>query len=237
MAMAFAQSMRALAADRGRWSLASLIVVLVLLGGWGAWFVLARVAIYEVTRTARLEVDQAVHPIATPVAGRVVATYLVVGRDVQAGEVLIELDAAAFRLQHDEARLWSTALTAQRQARHQELVAEQAAQQDERPPARPWPRRAPGSMRPRWHSRRQPRRPTSSPACRPMGSHPSSTCCARVLRRTTNAPPPTPCAWRSAVWSVSSGPKTATAPPGSHNSTVNSPGSTAISAPRRRRWP
>ena len=53
MAMAFAQSMRALAADRGRWALASLIVVLVLLGGWGAWFVLARVAIYEVTRTVR----------------------------------------------------------------------------------------------------------------------------------------------------------------------------------------
>jgi multidrug resistance efflux pump len=132
MAMAFAQSMRALAADRGRWALASLIVVMVLLGGWGAWFVLARVAMYEVTRTARLEVDQAVHPIATPVAGRVVATHLVVGRDVQAGEVLVELDAAAFRLQHEEARLWSTALTAQRQARHQEIIAEQAAQQDER---------------------------------------------------------------------------------------------------------
>ena len=132
MAMAFAQSMRALAADRGRWALASLIMVMVLVGGWGAWFVLARVAIYEVTRTARLEVDQAVHPIATPVAGRVVATHLVVGRDVQAGEVLVELDAAAFRLQHEEAREWSTALTTQRQARRRKLVAEAAAQQDER---------------------------------------------------------------------------------------------------------
>lgn len=58
-------------------------MILVLPGGWGAW-------------TARLEVDQAVHPIAT------------------------------------EARLWSTVLTAQRQARHQEIVAEEAAQQDER---------------------------------------------------------------------------------------------------------
>ena len=136
MATAFAQSMRALAADRGRWALASLIVILVLLGGWGAWFVCARVAIYEVTRTARPEVDQAVHPIATPVSGRVVVTHLVVGHDVQAGEVLVELDAAAFRLQHEEARQWSTALTAQRQARRQEIVAEEAAQQDERQAAR-----------------------------------------------------------------------------------------------------
>ena len=84
MAVAFAQSMRALAADRGRWSLTGLLMVCALLGGWGAWFVGARVAVYEVTPTARLEVDQAVHPIATPVAGRIVATYLVVGRAVQA---------------------------------------------------------------------------------------------------------------------------------------------------------
>src|SRR5262249_9429060 len=131
MAMAFAQSMRALAADSGRWALARLLVVLALLGGWSAWVVLARVAIYEVTRTARLEVAQAGHPLATPVAGRVVVTQLVVGRDVQAGEVLVELDAAAVRLQHEEARQWSTALTAQRQARRQELVAEEVAQQDE----------------------------------------------------------------------------------------------------------
>src|SRR5215470_15835111 len=132
MAMAFAHSMRALAADRGRWALAGLVAVLALLSAWGAWLVLARVTLYEVTQTARLEVAQAGHPIATPVAGRVVATHLVVGRDVQAGEVLVELDAAAVRLQHEEARQWSAALTTQRQARRQELVAEEAAQQDER---------------------------------------------------------------------------------------------------------
>jgi membrane fusion protein (multidrug efflux system) len=133
MATAFTQSMRALEADRGRWALASLSV---LLGGWGAWFVLARVALYEVIQTARLEVDQAVHPIATPVAGRVVATHLVVGRDVQAGEVLVELDATAFRLQHEEAHQRCSALTAQRQAHQQEIVAEEAARQDERQAAR-----------------------------------------------------------------------------------------------------
>src|SRR5262245_33699041 len=99
MAIAFSQSMRALAADRGRWSLTGLGMVLVLLGGWGTWCVYARITVYAITQTARLEIDQAGHPIATPEAGRIVTTSLVVGRAVQAGEVLVELDAEAPRLQ------------------------------------------------------------------------------------------------------------------------------------------
>src|SRR5262249_41056839 len=136
MAVAFAQSMRALAADRGRWSIPGLVLILALLSGWGAWFVGARVTVYVVTPSARLEVDQAGHPIAAPTAGRIAATHLVVGRMVQAGEVLAELDAEAPRLQYEEARVRLTALTAQRQARRQELTAEQVAQQDERQAAR-----------------------------------------------------------------------------------------------------
>jgi multidrug resistance efflux pump len=116
--------------------LSGLVVVFVLLGGWGVWFVCARVAVYAITPTARLEVDHAGHPIATPVAGRIVTTSLVVGRAVQAGEVLVELDAEAPRLQQEEARARLTALMAQRLARRQELTAEEAAQQDERRAAR-----------------------------------------------------------------------------------------------------
>jgi membrane fusion protein (multidrug efflux system) len=132
MAVAFAQSMYALAADRGQWLLPGLLLVGALLGGWGAWFVGAQVTIYENSQMARLEVDQAGHPVATTVAGRIVTTHLVVGRAVQAGEVLAALDAEAPRLQQEEARAHLTALTAQRQARQQEMRAEQAAQQDER---------------------------------------------------------------------------------------------------------
>ena len=132
MAAAFVQSTRALAGDRGRWALPGLLMACALLGAWGTWFVTARVTMYEVTQSARLEVDQAVHPIATPVAGRLVVTHLVVGRAVEAGEVLAELDAEAPQLQYDEARAQLTALTTQRQARSQESLAEQAAQQDER---------------------------------------------------------------------------------------------------------
>jgi len=128
--------MRSLAADGFGRSLAGVLAATLLLGGWGAWFLLSRVAVYEVTQNARLEVDRAAYPIATPVAGRVAVTRLVVGQEVQAGEVLVELDAEAQRLQQEEARVRLTALSAQLAARRQEVTAEEAARQGEQQEAR-----------------------------------------------------------------------------------------------------
>jgi len=128
--------MRSLAADGFGCSLAGLLSATLLLGGWGAWFLLSRVAVYEVTQNARLEVDRAAHPIATPVAGRVAVTRLVVGQEVQAGEVLVELDAEAQRLLQEEAHVRLTALSTQLTARRQEVAAEEAARQGEQQGAR-----------------------------------------------------------------------------------------------------
>jgi membrane fusion protein (multidrug efflux system) len=99
----------------------------ILLGGWVAWGLLARIAVYAGTQTARLEVDRAMHPVATPVAGRVVATRLVVGQGIQAGDVLVELDADAQRLHGEEERVRLVALTAELRAYDQELSAEDEA--------------------------------------------------------------------------------------------------------------
>src|SRR5262245_65933177 len=93
--------MRSLAADGFGRSLAGVLAAALLLGGWGAWFLLSRVAVYEVTQSARLEVDRAAHPIATSVAGRVAATRLGVGEGVPAGEVRVEIGAGAQRLQQE----------------------------------------------------------------------------------------------------------------------------------------
>ena len=136
MPTAFSRSMRSLAADGCGRSLAGVLSATLLLGGWGAWCLLARVAVYEVTHNARLEVDRAAHPIATPVAGRVAVTRLVVGQEVQAGEVLAELDADAQRLQQEEARVRLGALSTQLAARRQEVTAEEAARQGEQQAAR-----------------------------------------------------------------------------------------------------
>lgn len=53
----------------------------------------ARVSVVVVSRRARLEAHQAVHPIAVPMAGTVVATHATLGRSVRRGDVLLDLDA------------------------------------------------------------------------------------------------------------------------------------------------
>ena len=82
----FSSTMRSLNADRFRRSIAGLLVVAVLLGAWTAWLFLSRVARYETTDSARLEVDRAIHLIQAPYTGRVVKTSLVLGAQVSAGE-------------------------------------------------------------------------------------------------------------------------------------------------------
>src|SRR5262245_38929245 len=98
-----------------------------LLGTWGAWFIGARVALYAVSDTARLEMSQAAHPVGAPVGGRVVATYLVLGREVQGGDVLVELDATAQHLQRAEAQVRMRALTPQLEALQTAIAADEQA--------------------------------------------------------------------------------------------------------------
>src|SRR6202142_1157205 len=99
MATAFSRSVRSLEADGFRRSIFGLLLVFLLLGAWTAWFFLAKVARYEVTEQARLEVDQAAHPMQATVSGRVVASHLALGAEVQSGDILVELDANPQRLQ------------------------------------------------------------------------------------------------------------------------------------------
>jgi membrane fusion protein (multidrug efflux system) len=83
---------------------------------WGAWSLFARVTVYAATDRARLEVDRAVHPVEAPVDGRVVATHLTLGREVQIGEMLVELEAEVQRLQREEERTRLATLTPQIEA-------------------------------------------------------------------------------------------------------------------------
>ena len=54
MSIAFSRSLRALGADRFRASLLGLLVVVVLLTVWAAWFFFAEVGVYEISDSARL---------------------------------------------------------------------------------------------------------------------------------------------------------------------------------------
>ena len=128
----FSSTMRSLNADRFRRSIAGLLVVAVLLGAWTAWLFLSRVARYETTDSARLEVDRAIHLIQAPYTGRVVKTGMVLGAQVSAGDLLIELDSNAERLQLEEERSRLRVLAPQIEAlRQQEASTEQARSREQ----------------------------------------------------------------------------------------------------------
>src|SRR5262249_23234896 len=70
-----------------------LLVAASLVGAWFWWFFLGGIARYEVTATARLEIDQQTTQVQSPVVGRVEASNLVLDGVVTGGEVLVRLDA------------------------------------------------------------------------------------------------------------------------------------------------
>jgi multidrug resistance efflux pump len=136
MSTPFSRSMRSLAADGFRRSIIGMLIVAALLIAWAVWFCLARVTLYEVTTMARLEVDRALYPIAVPVAGRILVTYLVLGQEVQAGDVLVELETNEQRLQLEEERARLATLQAQLNGLSKEILAEEEGQRRERQVAR-----------------------------------------------------------------------------------------------------
>ncbi len=103
-----------------------LVGVLLVLAGLSAWGVRARVPVYAVAAHTPLALDPALQVVVTPVAGQVRVTHLQVGREVQAGEVLVELDSTAQRLQLEEAQQHLRALEAHQTARRQEGAALEA---------------------------------------------------------------------------------------------------------------
>lgn len=124
MAIPFSRSTRSLNADSYHRSSLGLITVMLILAAWVAWLFLARVTLYEVTDTARLEVDSAARPVDSPVSGRVVASHLAIGADIQAGDVLVEFDSKTERLQLNEEQAQLSTLSAQLEVMRREIAAE-----------------------------------------------------------------------------------------------------------------
>jgi membrane fusion protein (multidrug efflux system) len=126
MAVPFSRTLRALEAE-GRGRCVPALAVLVLLGSWAAWGALARVPLWEVTETARLEVASAAHPITAVVGGRVVRTRLRLGQEVRAGEVVLVLDAEADRRALHEKQARRRALGERLTALRREIQVERGA--------------------------------------------------------------------------------------------------------------
>ena len=128
----FSRTIRSINAEKQHLPNLALIVVAAILSGWSLWFVMARVAIYETSDTARLEVDSAAHPIEAAVSGRAIKVNLVMGQEVQAGQVLIELECGAQRLQLIEEEARVAAISSQIAALRKQTVAERQVQTESR---------------------------------------------------------------------------------------------------------
>ena len=98
-----------------------------LLAAWLTWFLAARVALYEVSQTARVEAETASHEVDAPVAGRVVKSALALGRLVKAGDLLLELEADRYRLEREAQLTELAALAPQIEALGRELAQQERA--------------------------------------------------------------------------------------------------------------
>jgi membrane fusion protein (multidrug efflux system) len=89
-----------------------LLVVFVLssIGGLVTWAVAAEVPIVKVSSQARIEPHNAVFRIEPPSAGRVVRSMLNLDEDIREGDLLIEFDTRAERLELDQSKATTVAL-------------------------------------------------------------------------------------------------------------------------------
>jgi membrane fusion protein, adhesin transport system len=102
----FSRTTRSLRQDTSGYVVIAWFLGGLFLTGWMIWFIFAKITVYEISSKARLEVDHSAHPIAAPVAGKIVSTSLSLGQEVHAGEILVTLDTTRekLRLQEEESR-------------------------------------------------------------------------------------------------------------------------------------
>jgi len=103
----FSRTTRSLANDTSRYAVVAWLIAGLILAGWLAWFFFAKITVYEISTKARLEVNRSANPIVSLVANKIVSTSLSLGQEVQAGDVLVELDASSDKLllHEEESRL------------------------------------------------------------------------------------------------------------------------------------
>lgn len=136
MGSPFSSSTRSLAIDRFSPSLLVIVTAAILLGLWAAWLLLARVSVYETSDSARIEVDTSPHPVAASASGKVLASYMQVGREVQKGDLLIEFESEDEKLRLDEATKQIATLDPEFAALRDEVAAEEATRKEQLKAAR-----------------------------------------------------------------------------------------------------
>jgi membrane fusion protein (multidrug efflux system) len=103
-----------------------MLLAVTLVAGWLLWSFKARLTRYEVSDSARLEVTGAASVLQADLAGEVRNSYLVLGRNVQAEDILVQLDDTSQRLALDEEKARRQGLNPELQALKNKLQSQLA---------------------------------------------------------------------------------------------------------------
>ncbi len=132
MSQSFPSVHHRLRKDRGLTSTFALCAAILFLSAWLAWAFFARVTRYEVSDSARLEVDTAPYPVQANISGRLLRSNLVLGKQIEAGDVLAEIDTQTEELSLREEQTHLAELQPQMVALRAELNAQDEGKTDER---------------------------------------------------------------------------------------------------------
>lgn len=105
LGLPLSQSLRAIERERGPAALLFVGALAALLGAWTAWLAFGSVELRATSVRARVEVDHRIFRVDAPVAGTIARISAVLGRPVEAGEVLVELDSSVERRRIDEEKV------------------------------------------------------------------------------------------------------------------------------------
>ncbi len=126
MAVGFFRTIHELESDSPRSAIWTVALVAVVFALWIAWLWFARVAVYRSTDHARL-IGGTGYEADAGAAGRVVELRMQVGRNVRAGELLVQLDAVSQQRELEEERTRQAVLTPQLAEISSEIAAEDQA--------------------------------------------------------------------------------------------------------------
>jgi multidrug resistance efflux pump len=129
---AFSRTFARLLADRSRSTGVTMAAGGLVLAAWCWWATHAEVALYELTTSARIELDASTYPVQSPLLGRIVTANLHVGQVVRRGEVLVEIDAAPEALQLRQEQVRAAGIEPELERLRSELTAEERARAQER---------------------------------------------------------------------------------------------------------
>jgi multidrug resistance efflux pump len=119
----FARSVRALRDDSSRRALWVIGLAVASILVWTTWFLLAPVAVYAVSSSARVLLDRSAHPIEAPFDGRLESIACDLGDEVREGDILLTLDTEVLQMRVAEERAREHSLETQRDALAAQVLA------------------------------------------------------------------------------------------------------------------